>query len=340
MAPRAFVCGVRDAALSAEERRFLGQAEPWGLILFARNIEDAEQIRRLCGEFREAVGRDAPVLIDQEGGRVQRIRPPLLRPYPPASLYGSVHDRDEPAGREIAWLAGRLIGADLADLSITIDCIPCLDLPAQGAHSVIGDRALGRDPETIAVLGSALARGLMEAGVLPVMKHAPGHGRAMVDSHAALPIVRASAEELLASDFVPFGRLAGEMPFAMTAHVVYTALDPDNPATLSEIVIREVIRGRIGFDGALMTDDISMGALAGSLRERSERALQAGCDIVLHCNGEMGEMAEVAEAAPVLSGKPLARVTVALASRRPGPLADHAALIRRFDEHLHEAAAA
>ncbi|HQF30352.1 MAG TPA: beta-N-acetylhexosaminidase [Hyphomicrobiales bacterium] len=312
MTVRAYISGCAGTELKPEERALFADAPPWGLILFLRNCESPEQIEALVASFRELVGRvDAPVLIDQEGGRVQRLRPPLAPNYPPAARFGALHGLDAQAGIAAARLGARLIGADLAALGINVDCLPVLDLGLPVTHKVIGDRAYGGDMATVITLGRAVCEGLLSAGVLPVIKHIPGHGRAMADSHLELPVVATPAAELAATDFVPFAALA-DMPLAMTAHVVYSALDAERPATTSPTVISEIIRGHIGFSGLLMSDDLSMKALAGSFAARTEAAIAAGCDVVLHCNGEFDEMAEVAAAAPALSGEAERRANAAL----------------------------
>lgn len=286
--------------------------QPWGLILFARNCDEPEQIRRLVATFRSIVGRaDAPVLIDQEGGRIQRLKPPRWAAYPAAGTVAGLAATDSAAGRRLAWLCGRLIGEDLFELGITVDCTPVLDLRVAGAHDIVGDRAYGATADEIVPLAEAVVDGLSAAGVAPVVKHVPGHGRAMADSHLELPIVDASADALTA-DFEPFRRM-NRMPMAMTAHVVYRAFDRREPATLSRRVIDDVIRGAIGFDGLLMTDDLSMRALSGGVGENAARALAAGCDIALHCNGDLGEMAEVAAACPPLVGRAAERAAAATA---------------------------
>jgi beta-N-acetylhexosaminidase len=320
MTARAFIAGCSGLAITPEERAFFRDADPWGFILFKRNIEDPEQVRALTGSLREIVGRDdAPILIDQEGGRVQRMGPPHWRRYPPGRAYSRMGSNG--TKEEMARLGARLIAHDLLSVGINVDCLPVLDVPVPGAHDIIGDRAYAGDPGTVAALGRAAAEGLLAGGVLPVVKHIPGHGRAGADSHEALPVVEASRQELNAIDFAPFRALA-DMPLGMSAHVVYTAIDPDHPATTSRRVIEEVIRGSIGFDGLLMSDDLSMKALSGSLRERAAAALAAGCDVALHCNGKLDEMQAVAEAAPVLSGKARQRAERALARvrNRPEPL--------------------
>jgi len=319
MKTRAFIAGCSGHELTPDEIAFFKEAAPWGFILFRRNIDNPEQVRALCASLREAVGREeAPVLIDQEGGRVQRMGPPHWPKYPSGATYGAVHANDPLVQRELARLGARLIAHDLRAVGVTVDCLPVLDVPSPGAHDVIGDRAYGRTPDKVAVLGRAAAEGLLAGGVLPVIKHIPGHGRAGADSHLALPVVEASREELERHDFAPF-RMLADMPLAMTAHVVYTALDPERPATTSPIVIRDVIRGHIGYDGLLMTDDLSMKALSGSFREKTEAAFAAGCDMALHCNGEMEEMSAVAEASPVLEGEALRRAEAALGRIRHEP---------------------
>lgn len=289
--PRAVVLGCSGERLSVFERDFFAAADPAGFILFRRNCRSPQQVAELVGALRECVGRsDAPVLIDQEGGRVARLRPPHWRAYPSAARVASLPD---PLAESAARLVARLIADDLGRLGITVDCLPVLDLPVAGADPVIGDRAYGNDPQRVADLGKAVCEALLEGGVLPVIKHIPGHGRARVDSHEACPLVETGLEELSRSDFAPFRRLAG-MPWAMTAHIVYTAVDGTMPATLSQAVVTGIIRGEIGFDGVLISDDLSMRALGGRLGERARLALAAGCDLALHCNGEPREMEEIA----------------------------------------------
>jgi beta-N-acetylhexosaminidase len=319
---RAFIAGCSGLTLTDDERAFFQTAEPWGFIFFKRNIGSPPQVRALTQALRETVGReDAPILIDQEGGRVQRMGPPHWPAYPPGRAYGRIAGNDTPFQREIARLGARLMAHDLREVGINVDCVPVLDVPVEGAHDVIGDRAYGRDPETVAVLGRAAAEGLIAGGVLPVIKHVPGHGRAGADSHHDLPVVHASRRELESQDFLPFRHLA-DMPLAMTAHVVYTALDPDRPATTSPAVMREVIRGVMRYDGLVMSDDLSMNALAGTLAERAAAAFAAGCDMALHCNGRLDEMDAVAAEAPELAGEPRRRAEAALARIRhiPEPL--------------------
>jgi beta-N-acetylhexosaminidase len=282
-------------------------------------------VRALVAAFRDAVGRaDAPVLIDQEGGRVQRLGPPVWPAYPAAGLLGRLAEIDPDAGLRATWLHGRLIAADLADLGIDIDCTPVLDVIVPGASEAIGDRSFGPDPKQVVALGRAVADGLLDGGVLPVVKHMPGQGRALTDSHMVLPVVTADLETLDASDFVPFAELA-DLPVAMTAHVAYTAIDRDRPATVSPAVIRDIIRKRISFDGLLLSDDVSMHALSGDYGARAAAIYDAGCDLVLHCNGRTEEMRAVAGAAPDLGGMSADRAARALSARRqPAPL-DHQA---------------
>jgi beta-N-acetylhexosaminidase len=316
MAPRAFISGLSSLTLTSDERAFLREAGPWGLILFKRNIQDRAQVSELVSEAQHELGREAPVLIDQEGGRVQRLGPPHWPAYPPGAAYGKLYDRDQAVGLEAARLGARLIAADLAELGISVDCLPLADVPVGGADAVIGDRAYGETPGKVAAIAAAIAEGLAEGGVLPVLKHIPGHGRANADSHKSLPVVHADRATLEATDFAAFRPLK-KLPLGMTAHVVFKSIDPVHPATTSATMIGEVIRGFIGFDGLLMGDDISMGALSGSIAERARASLRAGCDLVLHCNGQMDEMREVAAAAPELSGPSARRAEAALAARKP-----------------------
>ena len=318
---KAFVCGCEGWAFTYDELRFIAAEQPWGLILFKRNVESPAQLRALTARFRDVVGRaDAPVLVDQEGGRVQRLGPPHWPAYPAAAVYGQAAGE---AARDAAALGGTLMAHDLRDAGITVDCAPVLDVPAPGSHQVVGNRGFGPDPDSVARLGRAFAEGLMRGGVLPVIKHVPGHGRAVVDSHLELPVVTATRAELDAIDFAPFRALA-DLPAAMTAHVVYTAIDPAFPATTSRIVHRTIIRGALGFDGLLISDDLSMEALKGTLGERAEAAATAGCDILLHCNGKLDEARQVAAVARPLDGAAARRVADAMArmSRAtPGPVA-------------------
>ena len=326
-APLAAVFGCAGERLGAAEARFFAAANPVGFILFRRNCRAPDQVRGLVGSLRDCLGRaDAPVLIDQEGGRVARLGPPGWRRYPAAAVIGSL---PAPQAQTAARLGARLIADDLERLGISVACLPVLDLPVPGADPVIGDRAYGSDPDRVAVLGRAVCDGLLEGGVLPVLKHIPGHGRARVDSHQALPVVETRHEALSQTDFAPFRALA-QMPWAMTAHIIYMTIDRTAPATLSPLVIDE-IRREIGFDGVLVSDDLSMRALAGGLGERARLALAAGCDLVLHCSGNRAEMEEIAAAARPLSATGAARLARAAAMRRPPAAFDRQETERRFD---------
>ncbi|GEP10453.1 beta-N-acetylhexosaminidase [Methylobacterium gnaphalii] len=309
MTCRALILGCSGKTLTAREAAFFRDAQPWGFILFKRNIGTPDEVRALTAALRDTIGRaDAPVLIDQEGGRVQRMGPPFWPKYPAGARFGRLNG----SAKAMAWLGARLMAHDLADVGINVDCAPMLDVPVEGTHEIIGDRAYARDANSVAEIGRAVAEGLMAGGVLPVIKHLPGHGRATSDSHMQLPVVDADRASLEATDFRPFQALA-DMPLAMSAHVVYPHLDPKKPATLSRIVIEDIIRDTIGFDGLLMTDDLSMKALKGSYRRRAEAAFAAGIDVALHCNGQMRQMRSVVEGTPLLSGMSLQRAHAALA---------------------------
>jgi beta-N-acetylhexosaminidase len=298
----AFITGLAGLELSPREAALLREARPCGIILFARNVESPAQVRRLTDAARSAIGADdVLVLIDQEGGRVRRLKPPHWRALPPAAAYGDMYQQDRDAALRSARLAARLTAADLAAIGINIDCTPVLDVPAAGSHGIIGDRAYGRTVEQVVALGGAVAEGFIAGGVLPVIKHIPGHGRATKDSHHDLPVVTASREDLEVSDFATFRALAS-LPAAMTAHVVFTAVDADAPASTSGRVTAEVIRGSIGFDGLLMSDDLGMHALTGSIGERARAVLAAGSDLALLCSGDARETEEVAAVVPMLEG--------------------------------------
>jgi beta-N-acetylhexosaminidase len=292
------VFGCAGPTLTDDERRFFESADPLGFILFRRNIENPEQVRSLVAGLRESVGRlDAPVLIDQEGGRVARLSPPHWSALPPARAIGLLAERNRDAGIEAAKATGRVIGAMLADLNIDVACAPVADLLLPETHGVIGDRAYSDDPVLVSIMAKAVCGGLADAGVTPIVKHIPGHGRATADSHLALPRIAASRIELESADFVAFQN-APDTAWAMVAHCVYTAFDEDRAASISPVVISEAIRGSIGFEGLLIADDIGMKALSGALADNAVATLAAGCDVTLHCSGDLAEMTRIA---PVVS---------------------------------------
>jgi len=310
---KAAIFGCSGLSLSEEERGFFRETAPWGFILFARNIDNPDQVSALCDDLRESVGRDAPILIDQEGGRVARLRAPHWREWSPALTLAEASELGEAERCAALSLRYEIIGRELRASGIDVDCAPLLDVPAPEGHDVIGDRALGADPESVTRRARAVYDGLLRAGVLPVVKHVPGHGRAAVDSHKSLPVVDASLDDLRAVDFAPFAAFA-DAPLAMTAHVVYSALDSERCATVSPTVIT-LIRDELGMDSLLMTDDLSMHALEGDFADRTRDSLAAGCDVVLHCNGEMAEMQAIASALPELTGDALRRAERAEALR-------------------------
>ncbi len=313
MSFHAAIFGCAGTVLTPQERTFFRDVRPWGFILFKRNVESPDQVRALVEALRDTLGgAAAPILIDQEGGRVQRLGPPHWHRYPPARAFGDLPANDPLLRREITRLGARLIAHDLRALGINVDCMPVLDVPQAGAHDVIGDRAYGATIDTVGQLGRAVCEGLISGGVLPVIKHMPGHGRGLADSHHNLPTVDAEVSALEAADFAPF-KVLSDMPLAMTAHVVYSAIDPKHPGTTSRKVIKSVVREVIGFDGLLMTDDLTMKALSGSLTDRAKSALAAGCDMILHCNGDMAEMQAVIAGCKALSGRPARRAQAALA---------------------------
>lgn len=337
---KAVIFGCAGTSLSADERAFFRDADPLGFILFARNIENPDQARRLTEDLRSCVARgEAPVLIDQEGGRVARLRPPHWRKAPPARLLGDLYARDPESGLEATRLNSRLLAADVASIGCDVDCLPVLDIGFPETHAVIGDRAYAGQPEPVAALGRAAAEGLLAEGVMPVIKHMPGHGRASVDSHETLPRVSAPRALLERTDFVPF-KLLADLPWAMTAHVLYEAIDSAAAGTVSARIVREVVRGHIGFEGLLVSDDLSMQALGGTVGERVAAALAAGCDIGLHCNGRMAEMREVAANAGPLTaiGRQRFEVGRQYLARHRAPLAraDFADARRRLSSFLPE----
>ena len=315
------IYGLKSTTLSEAERAFFKTVKPFGFILFARNIETPPQVKALCADLRALTGRkDTPILIDQEGGRVARLKPPHWRKCPATGIFADLAANGmAPAAVQATYQNARLIADDLKAVGIDVDCAPMLDLLVPGAHEIVGDRAFGKTADQIITLGQAMADGLRDGGVMSIIKHIPGHGRAMVDSHESLPVVDATLKELIATDFVPFKALA-EIPWAMTAHITYTAID-NLPATLSAKTIR-VIREEIGFKGLLLTDDLSMKALKGTFEERARDSLQAGCDILLHCNGDMAEMEAIAKALPTNTPKEtlarIARGTAWLQSAKAG----------------------
>lgn len=329
--PRAFVTGLKGTILSDAERAFVAEAQPWGLILFKRNVDTPDQLRRLTGDFRDAVGWHAPVLIDQEGGRVQRMTAPNWRKYPSGRRLAAAAEVSGDA--TLITDVAHLIGDDLAAVGINVDCAPCLDIASEGMTVAIGDRSYGDRVEFVAAAGRAFAEGLQAAGVLPVIKHLPGHGRAQVDSHHELPVVEADLDTLIASDFAPFKALS-DLPAGMTAHLVFKAVDATLPATQSRLVIDTIIRGHIGFDGLLFSDDLSMNALKGTIGERAKATLDAGCDIALHCSGDLMEMQAVAAVAPELVGKGAARAESALKGLGGSPHNDPEGVAARLEAAL------
>ncbi len=332
------ILGCAGKSLTRDEKSFYRNECPWGFILFARNIAEPEQIRDLVAEMRDCVGReDAPVFVDQEGGRVQRLRPPLAPNYPAGGALGALYRDDEEAGLRAAWLLARLHAFDLRRYGISADCLPVLDVPVEGASDVIGARAYDREPKIVAAIGRAMAEGLEAGGVLPVMKHIPGHGRAASDTHFELPTVTASLKELRDHDFAPFKAL-NDLPIAMTAHVIYQVVDPHAPATTSGRVVEEIIRGEIGFDGLLVSDDTSMKALSGDFPTKAASILAAGVDLVLHCNGVMDEMAGIASRAKPLEGRALERANRALASVKGHDGKDEAELRAEFATYFEAVA--
>jgi beta-N-acetylhexosaminidase len=304
--------GFSGLSLTDAERGLFADADPAGYILFARNIDTPEQVRRLTDDLRTLSGRDRlPILIDQEGGRVARLRPPHWPEFPAGAAFGRLYEAAPLSALEAARLNGQALGLLLSGLGITVDCLPLLDVPQPGAHDVIGDRAFASDPMWVAALGDATLKGLRAGGCVGVVKHIPGHGRAAADSHEELPVVTAARADL-ETDIAPFRKLAAA-PMAMTAHVTYTALDPNACASLSPTVIADIIRRDIGFDGLLMADDIGMKALGGSFADRARGVLAAGCDVLLHCSGDFAEMREIFAAVPEITDRAIARLDAAMA---------------------------
>lgn len=328
--PKPVILGLKGDTLLEEEKRFFSSVNPLGFILFARNCVTPDQVRDLTHSFRALLGRsDVLILIDQEGGRVARLKPPHWRKAPAAKLFSdyAISGSLENSEREV-YANARLIARDLYDLGINVNCAPTADIPVEGAHDIIGDRAFGYSPEQVSRLAGAQANGLLDGGVLPVLKHIPGHGRARADSHEELPTVHEPLTLLQQTDFVPFTKL-NQLPLGMTAHILYTAIDEQLPATLSSKVIG-LIRNQIGFDGLLMSDDLSMKALGGSFEERTRLSLLAGCDVVLHCNGDMGEMQAISSALPELTVDALRRLASAQAKLHKPTSFDYAAAEQRI----------
>jgi len=304
---KAFISGCAGKALTAAERALFASERPCGLILFARNVDTPEQVRALVASFKEAVGsEEVLILVDQEGGRVQRFRPPHWRNMPPARCYGDLYETDPEAARAAAFAGAWLTAAELYDMGLNVNCTPCIDVPQKGAHDIIGDRAFSTDPDVVIALGRAVMEGTLAGGVLPCIKHVPGHGRAMADSHRALPRIDAMKDELEAVDFRPFQALH-DAPLAMTAHVLLPAFDERRPATVSPVIMGQVIRQQMGLTGLVMSDDIGMKALKGPFAARARAVIDGGCDVVLHCSGNFAEMTEVACAVPLLEGEAIAR---------------------------------
>ena len=330
---KAFITGLAGPVLLAGERDFLRDARPCGVIFFDRNIENPQQLRRLVDDYLQAVGVGPQlVLIDQEGGRIQRMRAPHWRKWPAAARYGELYAKEPTAAVLAAQSVYRMMCEELVDVGVNVNCVPLLDVPVAGAHDIIGDRAFGGSLEAIIDLGRGVAKGCLAGGVLPVIKHIPGHGRATADSHVNLPMIDASLEQLQQHDFQTF-RALNDLPLGMTGHLLMTALDPVHNVSVSKKIIDDVIRGWIGFDGLLMSDDLSMKALSGSIGERAEGVLAAGCDVALYCKGVFGEMQAGAEAAPELQGGAKRRFDAAVELIRPPEDYDRAeaeALLKRL----------
>jgi len=304
---KAFISGCAGKTLTDAERALFAKERPCGLILFARNVDNPEQVRALIAAFKAAVGsEEVLILVDQEGGRVQRFRSPHWRNMPPARCYGDLYETDPEAAKRAAFAGARLMAAELYDLGLNVNCTPCIDVPQKGAHDIIGDRAFSTDPDVVIALGRAVMDGTLAGGVLPVIKHVPGHGRARADSHLSLPRIDAAKDDLEAVDFRPFQALH-DAPLAMTAHVLLPAFDERRPATVSPVIMGQVIRDQMGLTGLVMSDDIGMKALKGPFAERARAVIEGGCDVVLHCGGNLAEMTEVAGAVPLLDGEAATR---------------------------------
>ncbi len=341
---KACILSVSGPVLTTGEAALFKAQNPWGVILMGRSCVSRDQVRRLVADIWDATGRETLIFIDQEGGRVARLKAPEWPLFPRGADYAALYAQDPVLGLEACRLGHRLIASELAGLSIHADCAPVVDLPVPGAHDVIGDRAFGTEPEQVAALARAAFEGLHAGGVASVIKHIPGHGRSMSDSHLELPRVTAGDNEL-SKDFDAFARVA-DAPMAMTAHIAYEAYDPGKAATVSRYMIQEIIRGRIGFDGLLMTDDLGMRALGGSLSDRAKASIEAGCDVLLHCSGFLkdpaeilAEMTEVGEAAPVLAGKAASRAAAADAIAKHSEPLEPAKAWQRFREFFPQSGA-
>lgn len=330
---KALILGCSGPVLTSAEREFFQREQPWGFILFRRNIETREQVRRLVDDLRTSVGRNAPILIDQEGGTVRRLRPPLVADYPAARDIAALYGRDPALSVEAAWACGRLMAADLVAFGINVDCAPVLDMPPDENAGFMASRANGTTAGQVIAVAGAVAAGLQAGGVLPVLKHMPGHGRGLADSHKELPRVSAGLETLRQTDFLPFVALRDTL-MAMTCHVIFKAIDNTHPASTSPRVIEEIIRGEIGFDGLLISDDISMNALSGDIAARAAAIVASGTDIVLHCNGDMNEMQAVAACVGPLEGKALMRAGRVTQTDLPVDNSDLVALRKRFETIL------
>lgn len=332
---KAAIFGCSGPVLTDEEAAFFANSNPFGFILFGRNVENPDQMRNLTRDLRAAAGRtDVPILVDQEGGRVQRLRPPYWRDAPAQAHLGALYDQAPQRALEAVALNARLMAVDLHDIGINVNCTPCIDLQLPATSSVIGDRAFSADPERVALLGRVVAETLLEEGIMPVIKHIPGHGRALVDSHVELPVVSESGAILEATDFVPFKALSN-LPWAMTAHIIFSAFDADDPATQSTFMINDVIRGSLNFDGLLLSDDINMQALSGDIGQRARRSLAAGCDVALHCSGELDEMKDVNDSIGVLSAKTITRIQAGWSRLGPvKPAPDTEKMKHRLDHLL------
>ncbi|MFC4346932.1 beta-N-acetylhexosaminidase [Kordiimonas lipolytica] len=329
MIPAIFGCA--GPSLTEEERAFFAKVKPAGFIIFKRNVEDPDQLSALIKDLKQTVGRHkVPILVDQEGGRVQRLSEPYWRKYPPMTVFGDMAQKDPTLAASALRLNTRLIADDLRRVGINVDCLPVLDVRQGDADPIIGDRAFSNDPGLVAAMGRIVVDALMEGGVLPVIKHLPGHGRARADSHLELPVVDASVAEMDDTDFVPFKAIA-DAPFGMTAHIKYTDIDPKQCATLSRVVIGRIIRMKMGFTGLLMSDDLSMKALEGTFEDRTRGAFAAGCDLVLHCNGDMDEMRSIASACHVASGKLEKRLATLISDADRASRPDREDLRRRYD---------